>query len=708
MNEAPLVNIEKLNLGRLPSAPQVLLRLIEACHQVDVSFQDLAEIIQQDLGLTAKITAVCNSPAYAQWNDDRDFNRLLVVLGLNNIKTIAINAAVHQFFSQFNVQIGKSLGTIWYKSLWCAYAARSLATLTSYEFPDEAYLAGLLHKLGQLVFLNHQPDAYGDLLLKSHSDLSLIELERELFGTAYHEVSALVVHEWELESFLSDALLYQNEPAERLLEAPRLVRLTNFTHKLSDPGIDNNTLYAEADLLFGLTPAVVDNLKKDIEQQVQKAADGLGIPLEKDTGGRIEVQIETEEVRLELARRVREFALLSGINLDPCEENDLQELLNSVLAELNILFGMDRSILFLADAENRQLKGITARAVSNSRIVEFSIPIIEGRSRIAQALITGTIQEPVRPLASNPVALIDQQLARTLERDCLLCIPLITGSHRIGVIAVGMYESELDQQAHQLSFLPIFATTAAGNIHTRRDIERRTGDLLENTRQWHQREARSIVHEINNPLGIINNYLHVLSAKFNEDPSISDHLKIIKEEIERVGDIALRLRDIGDPQHVASYSVDINEVIGDLVEIFQASYFQTHNIAQHVELDKRLPAIQINRAGLKQVITNLVKNAVEAMTDGGELWIRTHDHINIGGREFIELSIADSGPGIPPEIMGKLFTPVDSTKGDNHSGLGLTIVKNLIDELKGSISCRGRSGGGTEFFIHLPRRLEDE
>ncbi len=708
MNEAPLVNIEKLNLGRLPSVPQVLLRLIEACHQVDVSFQDLAEIIQQDVGLTAKITAVCNSPAYAQWNDDRDFNHLLVVLGLNNIKTIAINAAVHQFFSQFNVQTGKGLGTIWYKSLWCAHAARALATLTSYPFPDEAYLAGLLHKLGQLVFLNNQPDAYGALLLKPCSDLELTEHERELFGAAYHEVSALVVREWDLESFLSDALLYQNEPADRLLEAPRLIRLVNFTHKLSDPGIDTHMLYAEADLLFGFTPSVVDNLKKDIEQQVQKAADGLGIQIEKDAGGRVEVQVETEEVRLELARRVREFALLNGVNLNPGEEKDLQEFLQLVLTELNILFGMDRSILFLADADNRKLLGVAARAVSSARIAEFNIPIIEGRSRLAQALIDGNIQKPVRTLDANPASLIDQQLARTLERDCLLCIPLITGSNRIGVIAVGLHESEQEQLAQHLSFLSMFATTAAQSIHAHRSIERKTEDLLENTRQWHQREARSIVHEINNPLGIINNYLHVLSSKFNEDASISDHLKIIKEEIQRVGEIALRLRDIGDPQHVASYSVDINEVIGDLMEIFQASYFQSHNITEHLDLDKKIPPIQISRASLKQVVTNLVKNAVEAMTEGGELWIQTRDHINIGGREYVELSIADNGPGIPGGIMGKLFTPVESTKGSNHSGLGLTIVKNLIDELKGSISCRGRSGGGTEFLIHLPRRLGDE
>jgi len=708
MNETSRVSIEKLNLGRLPSVPQVLLRLIEACHQVDVSFRDLADIIQQDVGLTAKITAIGNSPAYAQWNDTRDFNQLLVVMGLDNIKTIAINAAVHQFFSRFDVKTGNGLGLIWYKSLWCAHAARSLANLTSYDVPEEAYLAGLLHRLGQLVFLNNRPDSYSELLTQQHADLAICELERELFGAPYHEVSAAMVEEWEMDSFLGDALLYQNEPAERLLEAPRLVRLTNFTHKLSDPRIDPDTLYAEADLLFGLTPSVISSLVRDIDSQVEKAAEALGITLHKDDAGAIEVQVETEEVRLELARRVREFALLGGVRLAPGSEENLQQFLQSVLSELNILFEMDRSLLFLLDGDGDNLAGIAGRRISGNKVAEFVIPLLEKRSCVAQALLEREIQGPFKPMESNPASLVDQQLARALERDYLLCIPLIAGAQRVGVMVCGMQEADLEPYQHNCDFMPIFSSTVAESIIANRQIGERTEERLENARQWHQREARSIVHEINNPLGIINNYLHVLSAKFKDDATISDHLNIIKEEIQRVGDIALRLRNIADPQHIASVSVDVNEVIRDLAEIFQASYVKTNGITIDLELAPKLPPIQVSRASLKQVITNLVKNAVEAMPEGGSLWLHTRDHVNIGGREYIELGIADSGPGIPDEIAGKIFSPVESTKGSNHSGLGLTIVKNLIDELKGSIGCRGRAGGGTEFLIHLPRRLGDE
>jgi len=154
------INTTGFDAGQLPSIPQVLLKLIEACHKVDVSYQELADIIQLDAGLSSKIIAVANSPAYAQWNDVKDFNRLLVVLGLNTIKTIAITSAVHQFFSQFNPELGRWMGTFWRYSLTSAYSAKALARLTGYESVDEAYLAGLLHRVGQLVLLKKRPQEY--------------------------------------------------------------------------------------------------------------------------------------------------------------------------------------------------------------------------------------------------------------------------------------------------------------------------------------------------------------------------------------------------------------------------------------------------------------------------------------------------------------------------------------------------------------------
>ena len=90
----------------------------------------------------------------------------------------------------------------------------------------------------------------------------------------------------------------------------------------------------------------------------------------------------------------------------------------------------------------------------------------------------------------------------------------------------------------------------------------------------------------------------------------------------------------------------------------------------------------------------------------GVVSISTGDQVNVNGRQFVELVIADDGPGIPEEVMENIFNPVTSSKGREHAGLGLTIVRNLVSGLNGTISCRNKPKGGAEFVILLPRKTE--
>jgi len=93
---------------------------------------------------------------------------------------------------------------------------------------------------------------------------------------------------------------------------------------------------------------------------------------------------------------------------------------------------------------------------------------------------------------------------------------------------------------------------------------------------------------------------------------------------------------------------------------------------------------------------------VEAVNEKKEISIATRN-VNINGENFLEIEVADSGPGIPDNILDNLYKPVTSTKGKHHSGLGLSIVKNLLDSMGGNITCKtGESG--TTFNIHFPLR----
>ena len=132
------------------------------------------------------------------------------------------------------------------------------------------------------------------------------------------------------------------------------------------------------------------------------------------------------------------------------------------------------------------------------------------------------------------------------------------------------------------------------------------------------------------------------------------------------------------------------------------SLFAQNQIAVQTQLDPAIPIIVTDRDKLKQVLINLLKNAAEAMQEGGSLLISSRGKILRDGNEYIEISLIDNGPGIPEHVMANLFKPVSSTKGKGHAGLGLSIVKNLVDELKGRIFCQSNEISGTTFQILLP------
>jgi signal transduction histidine kinase len=100
-------------------------------------------------------------------------------------------------------------------------------------------------------------------------------------------------------------------------------------------------------------------------------------------------------------------------------------------------------------------------------------------------------------------------------------------------------------------------------------------------------------------------------------------------------------------------------------------------------------------------LTNLIKNSIEALPPGGVITLGTESGMIVDGRSFASITIEDNGPGIPEPVMRRLFSPVTSTKGAGHSGLGLSITKKLIDEIRGSILCKSNKYG-TRFQLLIP------
>ncbi|OOZ34315.1 HDOD domain-containing protein [Solemya velesiana gill symbiont] len=247
------------------------------------------------------------------------------------------------------------MGTFWKQSLTCAHMMKSLAKLTEYEPVDEAYVTGLLHNLGQLVYLKAHSNEYPELLQQANTDEELDSQERERYGATGIEVGAYLLNQWTTDSFVSDAILFQHEPAERIHDAQPLIKLLNLAHKLSDGGVAEEKLLEEADLLYGLTQPMLDELQASVRQQVLETAKTYGIKITLQDNKEVVQNVDDEAARIELAKLTRGFALLGGQQEIPQTPEDEAGLWRGLLRDLGLLFGFNDTIAFKYDKDSGQL-----------------------------------------------------------------------------------------------------------------------------------------------------------------------------------------------------------------------------------------------------------------------------------------------------------------------------------------------------------------
>jgi signal transduction histidine kinase len=218
--------------------------------------------------------------------------------------------------------------------------------------------------------------------------------------------------------------------------------------------------------------------------------------------------------------------------------------------------------------------------------------------------------------------------------------------------------------------------------------------------------AASIAHEVNNPLAGVLVYLQLLNKKIGGDniskETILNYLSKMDSEVSRSTKLIRNLLDFARQSPPALRMVDINEVVSHALELAAHSAV-LQNIAVAKELNPSLPKVMADFDQLQQVCTNLILNAIQAMPDGGELTLRT-----IASNGQVRIEVQDTGCGISPENMRKLFTPFFTTKGKGKGvGLGLAVAYGIIQRHQGRIEVQSKEAEGTTFNIYLPFRHED-
>jgi HD-like signal output (HDOD) protein/signal transduction histidine kinase len=688
----------RLLIARLPAMPQILIKLLAHLQADDLGMPELAALVAKDAGMTGKILSVANSSAYHRGGRQPNIEQAMVALGTDMIKTLVISDSVFQTFNSFPNSGATDLRAFWKNSLLAAVLARDLARHLNYSQPEEAYLAGLLHNVGRLALLATAPKEYG-FNFTARDDEDLCAVEQRTLQITHAEAGAWLIERWQLDSFLADSVLYHHEPGERLEGAHPLIRIVRAAHLLSAHAEDPS-MVVEAAKLCDLEPEAADELLAQAARQVERAAAHLGI----DLAGADDIRAlpafapppPVDPVQQRLTEEMRNLVLVSEIGQSFARQQGEGGLLESMTRSARVLFDFENAAVLLENPTGHALVG--APTANQQRIAEFSIPLSKGGA-VAKAALERRLAFVRREGA--PLGLPEEQLLRMLGTESLVCVPLVSGARCIGVLIGGIASWQVPACQKRERFMQSFGAQAASALENAMLERGHARRQLAHVAEEYREASRRVVHEVNNPLSIIKNYLSVLDSKLERQEPVSGELSILNEEIDRVGQLVNSLTEV-QPRVENGVSADVAKVVEDVLRLFRATDFVPANVEIVVSMAPESGRVDGDPDILKQILVNLVKNAIEALAaTGGRIEIANRGHVNRERKLYLELVVSDTGPGLSRDVLANLFSAVKSTKEGPHHGLGLSIVHSLVKKLNGHIACRSGKTG-TSFEILLP------
>ncbi|UCD95242.1 MAG: PAS domain S-box protein [Candidatus Zixiibacteriota bacterium] len=294
-----------------------------------------------------------------------------------------------------------------------------------------------------------------------------------------------------------------------------------------------------------------------------------------------------------------------------------------------------------------------------------------------------------------------------------LVVPLIFQTKLKGVLVISQKESGQQYQDEDIEFLSILANQTAVSIENARlyESEKEALDKLQKTQKLLLQSERlavlgelsaKIAHEVNNPLGIIKNYLHLLSRQADSNNRSSEYVSVVQQEIDRIAMIVRQLLDIGRPKRIKFSRTNLITILNEILSLMNRQ-LQKGCITPHLDIKEPVPEIMAWTDGLKQIFINLLMNARDAMNSGGEV------HIQVAATDHVvRIIFQDTGEGIEAKHIPHIFEPFYSTKeGDSGTGLGLSVCQTIVKSHNGTIEFENTEKGG-RFKIELPIEQEKE
>ncbi len=388
---------------------------------------------------------------------------------------------------------------------------------------------------------------------------------------------------------------------------------------------------------------------------------------------------------------------------------ETDKILNEVVGITAALMKVDVCSIYLYDETKQTLILEATHGLKHDAVHNVFINSGEGiTGRAAKQGRTVAVRDVTRDPRNKYIAITGEEKYRSLLSE-----PLKFLGEPIGVINVqtraprsfsGHERRLVKTIAHLVSGLIGNARLYERVVAAKRELELTQEKLVQSEKMAALGQlAATLSHELRNPLAGLKGASQLLNRKTDPSDERSQYVRLIMDEVNRLARIAEDLIHFARPKQLRYENVDLNAIIDDAIMLVGQD-IAGQRIAVHKRMSK-LPRLAVDADKMKQVVINIILNALDAMPEGGDLFVSSGvSRADTDGRDYAVFQFRDTGGGIPEEELQRVFEPFYTTK-PTGVGLGLAVCKNIVEEHGGLVSIhtnRSAEPHGTTVIVELP------
>jgi PAS domain S-box-containing protein len=420
--------------------------------------------------------------------------------------------------------------------------------------------------------------------------------------------------------------------------------------------------------------------------------------------------LDQRRLRSESARQLSDTRLLLDLARTTTATLEVASILDVASDFLVKLLDVSNCFILLHDEQTGQLRGAAASATHRDFFRGVVIPVddpISVAARVARE------REPVviEDVARAP-ELGQREFVSRFGEKALVALPLTSREELIGVVLV---DDTRGPRSFPAPFIELAQATcgqislAIANARLYESLWASYAELAAARAEMVKRERLAalgelsaiVAHEVRNPLGVIFNAVASLRRMLKAEGDAAMLLDILAEESGRLNRIVGDLLDYTRPRELMPHPEDVPRVLQDAVDAARTLPGDDNaHVSFPIEVEPDLPRVPLDRHLIRQALVNVLINAIQAMPQGGMVRVLARRETQ-GGRGMLRIDIADQGCGIPTELIHRVFEPFFTTKAQG-TGLGLAVVKRIIEAHHGESSLESVPGRGTTFTLRLP------